>query len=269
MSLPKKVRKHFSVASIAIALVASYGLMSQVVAGEDKLVLQITTKLGAQILVKVDESRVSSNLPRGWYIVLRELAVEYPRPFSPENPHKCYIVLEQGNGLFVLIPWQIFKSSVTSGTLQVVTIQDGTEYSGKLLTTVNSRSDAGLHKTYDLGSLNKIDLVSVQKETKDVRKSGQIWALRTNNPAAQHFEVLAPYFIFPYKLPYKKYSDPDIDNATDDYYCKTDAFYLRVNEEDISAYLSDFESVEFQGNDLMTVIGAGGQKTSGTILVTG
>jgi len=256
MRLTKKVHKHFSVAKIAIALIVSYGLTNQVSAQDDELVLQITTKLGAQVQVKIHKSGSSSNLPESLYEMLDDL------DGSEYQPHESKIVLDQGSGLFVLIPWQIFKSSVTNESLQTVTLKDGTKYSGKLLTTVVSKSDAGLEKTYDLASLNKIDLVSVkplsEEKNKDTDKSGQNWVLRINNPTEQSFEVLAPCFIFPYQK--KSFmGDIFIDSH------KTDAFYLKVNEEDIAANLSDFEAVEFQEKDLMTVIGAGGQKTSGTL----
>ena len=257
MRLTKKVHKHFSVAKIAIALIVTCGLTNQVLAQDDKLVLQITTKLGAQVQINIHKADVSSNLPQSLYTVLHEVA------HGGYFPHEYnYIVLEQGNGLFVLIHWQIFKSAVISDNLHVVTLKDGTEYSGKLLTTVESKSDAGLVKTYDLASLNKIDLVSIaplpEKKMKEAKRSGQSWILSISKPNAQSFEVLAPHFTFPYQ-----HSGFANQIYTDVY--KTDAFYLRVKEEDIPANLSDFESVEFQEKNLMTVIGVGGQKTSGTL----
>jgi len=251
---PKKVS---TAAMIAIVLAATYTLISQVSAAEDKLVLQITTKLGAQVLVKVDKSSVSSNLPNGRYSVLDDLANHIGIRYR--STHECKIVLEQRNGFFVLIPWQIFRSAVSSDSLHIVTVKDGTQYSGKLLTKVESIGDAGLKKTYDLAFSQSIDLVSIaplsQERMKDTEKIDQTWILSINNSTVERFEILAPHFIFPYVQEHSSHTSVK----------ETDAFYLNVNEEDIPANLSDFESVEFRGKNVMTVIGVGGKKISGTL----
>jgi hypothetical protein len=187
---------------------------------------------------------------------------------------KSRFVIVTDNNQFVLIPWQSFKSLSLQDGVQLVRLNDGTEYKGKLRTILNDDSGSE-KKVYELSGATSMAIVQMPKQAVPVTTSnskGSQWKVTTNGMS--DLIVSQPRFVF------------SIFHVTSGggIYVENGFYDTKVSEQfgvakkgseqnSTSATISDFESISIGGvKDAfgmpVTVKAKGADAVSGILAVT-
>ncbi|MCC6419581.1 MAG: hypothetical protein IT429_15210, partial [Gemmataceae bacterium] len=173
------------------------------------LTLQITPKLGLKATVRVDSASSYHRLA---------FAESQGRAAFPEREHGLKLLLDQGSGVYLVIPFGLVQHIASQKKEHLVTLADGSRHPGKVLTVVSSDDK----RTFDLASAQSVVVLQgpAPKRT-EVRRATV--ALTVREPGKMAFEV------FSAKLSTRG--------------AFGEAFTVKVAGEELQCNLSDFEKI--------------------------
>jgi serine/threonine-protein kinase len=147
------------------------------------LTVEMIDKLGVKRKVQIVGASTTLNL-----------GVNLEAPAVPGAPTIYRVLLDQGHGIVLSIPWDAIRKIQLSGSDYVVTVADGTEHVGSVQTKLVQTSFQGADgNNYPLTTLNTVTVLSAGK-LPGVKAGQTAWTLSVPAPADRTYHVFAPRF---------------------------------------------------------------------------
>lgn len=232
--------------SLTAAHIMAQGDKTATRVGSIDFVVAVKTKLGVQKEVRV--RRVYAKDPLLTYL---SWTMDYLYQYKKYNFVKWNnLVLQQGEGIYLLIPWSLVKQITTNKDGHLVAIQGGQQEAGKVLTILESVND----ETYDLSDSIMVNVVRLQPaHGKPMTKSAQDrlsdrWNLRIKGPKPRTFDVSSARFVIRY------WSSQGYVMGGKDRETETKTFKVILDGSSSLGNLSDFEFISAKPNKAKTTV---------------
>ncbi len=230
----------------------------------DQPVLQLRTKLGVDVTIPLEKSSLEFDFDlddRDKNTLMRYLLGK--KEFRGE---KDKFLLQVVDGVYMIVPYEIFQQAELREGMQVITLTNGHELEGKLV-GIAHLPDC---RKYALGTAN-VALSNWPKKEPGLEecgeKSDELWQLHIREPVDLTYSVFNPRFAFRY------YSSVGYLIGGSFRYRESLSFYLTVENEESLANLPDFEEISFtkstkqQEGVSIHLKSKDGVESSGTVIV--
>lgn len=218
---------------VILCIVSSLIVVSSIInATADKAKVGLVNKLGVAVTVEVVRiSHINAML-------------NYIAGFGTES--RC--ILRLADNTYLAIPLKLIREVEMKGKEHLVSLNNELQFKGYLEGTIQTDNSTNSAKQYDLGSITKLSLISFPLEEPDEDKSElkKPYQLRITKPVSTTYRISNPRFVFRY------WSGAGYLVGGEYHATSTSLFYIKVDEEDISANISDFKEITLFGNETDT-----------------
>jgi len=169
-------------------------------------------------------------------------------------------LLRIADGVYTVVPLRMFWRAYEREGVPVITLADGQELKGQLDFVLHGPEE----RSYDLRTVSKVVLISLPEREFNIepseKNSAELWQLHILEPVDLTYSVSNPRFAFQY------YSTAGYLIGGTNRETESQSFYLKVGDEEILAYLPDFEEITFS-KDQINVKAKSGIETMGTVVL--
>lgn len=231
----------------------------------DSSVIEYTNKLGVTAIISIPYWNYSRNTT-----LLTESLTDKICSSILSDLDCFNFVLKLKDSAYVNIPLRSFKEVSIKDRIHLVTLNNGTTLSGKLIGKIKSNDG----KIYDLPSTINIKLVHLSKkdEKTQIKQPDKLWDMVPFKTNPTKYIIAEPKFTFAYNdtekeiIDFLRYVDKTVTRIK-----TTKSFIIKIGNEEITTNLFDFKKISLKPNsnytDKIEITSQSGVTSTGSLIL--